>query len=371
MTAFPPIPTNIDWQGASTSMQQSVLVTGGRGFLGRALCRALVQRGDRVRTLIRCRDAELESWGVSCELGDLQDAAAVERAAIGCATIFHVAAKAGVWGPAADYESSNVRGTEHLLAAARSAAVARLIYTSSPSVVYSGQNESGIDETTPYPTRYLANYPRTKAIAERMVLAANSPPLRTVALRPHLIWGVGDRHLLPRLIERARQGRLRQVGDGRQRVDTTYIDNAVHAHLCAEAALKQAESARQPPACAGRAYFIANDDPRPLWWLINAMLDAARLPPVQRRVSATTAYFAGAILELLYGSLNWSGEPPMTRFVARQLATEHWYDLTAAKRDLGYSPVVTVEEGLQRIRDALQHTDAEPHFDRGVHALPG
>lgn len=324
------------------------LVTGGGGFLGKALCQALLARGVAVRSLSRGSYPELTAIGVECAPGDLADAAMVSAAVAGCDVVFHVAAKAGVWGPYAEYHRANVLGTENVIAACRQQGVQQLIYTSSPSVVYSGHDEAGIDESTPYPEHYLTNYPQTKAIAERAVLAANSPTLATVSLRPHLIWGPGDNHLLPRLIERAKAGRLRRVGSGTNRVDTTYIDNAVSAHLAAWDRL-------QPrAACAGRAYFIANDEPWPLWDLINRMLACADEPPVHRTISPSLAYGIGAILEGAYRLLGRNEEPPMTRFVARQLSTDHWYDLTAAKRDLGYAPAVTVEEGLRRLRERVK-----------------
>lgn len=330
-----------------------VLVTGGGGFLGGALCRALLSRGVQVRSLSRGRYPELEQAGVDCHSGDLADADAVDRAVAGCDAVFHVAAKAGVWGPYADYHRANVTGTEHVLAACRSHRVSKLIYTSSPSVVYAGQDEAGIDESVAYPARYLTHYPQTKAQAERLVLAANSATLATVALRPHLIWGPGDQHLVPRLVARAKSGRLRRVGDGRNRVDTTYIDNAVQAHLCAW------ERLCPTAACAGKAYFIANDAPLPLWELIDRMLACAGLPPVKKSISPRAAYAVGAVLETVYRILGRHDEPPMTRFVARQLSTDHWYNLTAAKRDLGYIPNVTVEAGLKQLQAEWASAPAE------------
>jgi len=324
-----------------------ILVTGGSGFVGGALCRRLIERGHTVRSLQRGESPALSTLGVECVRGDVGDLAAVRAAARGCDAIFHVAAKAGVWGPAAEYVRANVTGTENVLAACREFGVTRLIFTSSPSVVYHGGDESGIDESTPYPDSYLTDYPRTKAIAERLVLAANGPRLATVALRPHLIWGPGDNHLLPRLIDRAKSGRLRRVGAGTNLVDTTYIDNCVDGHLCAFDRLQPGA------ACAGRAYFLSNDEPQPLWDMINRLLACADLPPVTKSISATAAYRVGGVLEFVYRTLHLSGEPPMTRFVARQLSTSHWYDLTAAKRDLGYAPRVTVDEGLSRLRQWL------------------
>lgn len=327
---------------------RTVLVTGGGGFLGLALCRALVARGLKVRSLSRGEYPELNAIGVDTVRGDIADAERVQQAVAGCEAVFHTAAKAGVWGPLAEYHRANVIGTQNVLDACRQHGVTRLIHTSSPSVVYAGHDEAGLNETVPYPPTYLTHYPRTKAEAERLVLAANGPALSTVALRPHLIWGPGDNHLVPRLIARAKAGKLRRVGDGRNRVDTTYIDNAVAAHLAAYDRLSPTAT------CAGKVYFIANNEPRLLWELIDQMLACADLPPVKRSISATTAYMAGAMLEGVYTFLRRSDEPPMTRFVARQLSTDHWYDLSAAQRDLGYQPAVIVDEGLRRLRAWLQ-----------------
>jgi nucleoside-diphosphate-sugar epimerase len=330
------------------------LVTGGGGFLGKAIATRLKESGTDVRSLTRGDYPELQSLGVETLRGDVADADAVRNAAAGCDIIFHVAAKAGVWGPYDDYHRANVTGTENVLSACFQENVPRLVYTSSPSVVFDGHDEAGTDETTPYPAKYLTSYPLTKAIAERSVLAANGKrlpnggELSTVALRPHLIWGPGDNHLVPRLIERGRSGKLRRVGSGANLVDTVYIDNAAQAHLLAGQRL------RPGSAVSGKAYFITNGEPVPLWGLIDRMLGCAGLPPVKRRVSARFAFVAGAILEFLYWGLGRTDEPPMTRFVAKQLSTAHWFNIDAAKRDFGYQPQVTIDEGLKRLAEWLQ-----------------
>ncbi|HEY4261518.1 MAG TPA: NAD-dependent epimerase/dehydratase family protein, partial [Schlesneria sp.] len=280
---------------------------------------------------------------------DVADAAAVLAAASDCDVVFHVAAKAGVWGTYESYHLANVVGTENVLSACRTHQIPKLVYTSSPSVVFSGSDEAGINESAPYPHSYLTHYPKTKAIAERGVLAANGERLAnggllsTVALRPHLIWGPGDNHLVPRLIERARTGKLRRVGSGKNLVDTVYIDNAAEAHILA------AQKLEPGSPVAGKAYFITNGEPVPLWDLINRMLACANLPPVKKHISANAAYMVGAILEAVYKITGRRDEPPMTRFVARQLATAHWFDISAARNDFGYAPAVTIDEGLKRL----------------------
>ena len=320
-----------------------VLVTGAGGFLGFAITRMLVERGDSVVSIQRNHYDSLEALGVEQHQGTLANEDAVMRAAAGCDAIIHVAAKAGVWGNYQDYFASNVEGTRHILNACRHLGIARLVYTSTPSVIHAGGDVAGADESLPYPAHFDTAYPETKAMAEREVLAANSPSLSTVALRPHLIWGPGDNHLFPRVIDRARKGRLRLVGGGESLVDTVYIDNAAHAHLLA------LDRLQLDAACAGKAYFITQGEPVPQREMINRMLAAAQLPPCTRTISPGMAYFAGAVLETLYKLVGAENEPPMTRFVAKQLATAHWYNIDAARRDLGYAPLVSFDEGMERL----------------------
>ena len=254
------------------------LVTGGGGFLGGAIVRQLLARGDTVLSFSRQSYPELNTLGVEQRLGDLADAASVADAVGGCDVVFHVAAKAGIWGPAEQFFHANVLGTRNVLAACRQHGVRRLVFTSSPSVIGSRRDIKGDNESLPYPRDYTAHYPRTKALAEAEVLAANRADLATVALRPHLIWGPGDPHLLPRLIVRAKAGRLRQVGDGTNTVDVTYIDNAAAAHLLA------ADRLAPGSPIAGRAYFISQGEPVPLWPFINQVLELAGVPAILRPV---------------------------------------------------------------------------------------
>ncbi|MFH1598853.1 MAG: 2-alkyl-3-oxoalkanoate reductase [Pseudomonadota bacterium] len=322
-----------------------VLVTGGAGFLGQALCRALQAQGHEVTSFQRSHSPALEAMGVRQVRGDLADARAVHAALAGHDAVFHNAAKAGAWGSQESYFAANVTGTRNVLAAMRAHGIGRLVYTSTPSVTHSGRSavEGGNENNTPYGEHFKAPYPATKLIAEKEVLAANDASLATVALRPRLIWGPGDTQLLPRLVERAKAGRLRFVAGGHNRMDTTYIDNAVQAHLDAFAALAPGA------ACAGRAYFISNGEPREVRRIVNDLLAAAGQPPVDKTIPYGVAYAAGAVLELAWRTLRLSGEPPMTRFVAEQLSTPHWYDISAAARDFGYVPRVAMDEGLARL----------------------
>lgn len=332
-----------------------VLVTGGGGFLGQALCGLLRERGHEVASFSRHSHPALAALDVRQVHGDLADAAAVRAAAQGMQAIFHNAAKAGGWGRHESYRLANVVGTDNVLAACRAHGIDRLVYTSTPSVVHhAGRAVTGGNEVdTPPATRFNAAYPATKAVAEAAVLAANDATLATVALRPRLIWGPGDNHLLPRLVERARAGRLRFVGDGSNRIDTTYIANAAQAHLDAFDHLAVGS------ACAGKAYFISNGDPRPLRETINALLAAVDVPPVAGTVPFALAYAAGAVLEAAWSVLPLPGEPPMTRFLAEQLATPHWYDISAAARDFGYVPRIGFEAGLALLRQDWQTRAAQ------------
>jgi nucleoside-diphosphate-sugar epimerase len=320
----------------------AVLVTGGTGFLGRRLVERLLAQGREVAVLGRTPAPDLIARGVRFIVAPLEDAAAVEAACAGMGTVFHVAAKVGVWGPYAEFFKSNVLGTRAILAGCQRHGVERLIYTSTPSVVYNGRDLAGADESLPLTTRCPSPYPLTKAIAEREVLAADAPHLQTVALRPHLIWGVGDRHLVPRVLARARAGRLRIIGHGRNRVDLVHIENAVDAHLLAETALRTG-------AAHGRAYFITNGEPVFLWDWINGLLEGLGDAPITSRISLGAAHALGAACELAWRALPLGGEPPLTRFIASELARDHWFDLGAARRDLGYAPRVTMEEGTRQL----------------------
>ena len=322
-----------------------VLVTGGGGFLGRAIALRLLARGDEVVTLGRTDQPALRAAGVEVFRGDIGDHAVAHAAVVGSQAVVHTAAKVASWGRAADFHRTNVVGTQNLIAACRAHKIARLVYTSSSSVAYNGTGDvEGIDESHPYAARFDAHYPRTKALAEQMVLTANAPPLATVALRPHLVWGPGDTQLLPRAIAAARAGRLRLPAGPPKLVDCTYIDNAVDAHVLA------LDRLAPDAACAGKAYFISQGAPLPMAELIARVLAAAGAPAVDKTISPGTLYLAGCLAEAAYAALRIRDrEPPITRFVARQMTTAHWFDIGAARRDLGYQPRVSIEEGLRRL----------------------
>ena len=324
------------------------LVTGGSGFLGQAIVRALVRRGVEVRCFSRQNHDALTRMDVSQQCGSLIDAAAVAQAVQGCDLVYHVAARPGIWGDYEDYFQTNVTGTQNVIAACRLHGVTRLVYTSSPSVVFNGRDMAGVDESAPYPTNFEAHYPRTKALAEQLVRAANDAHIATVSLRPHLIWGPGDNHLLPRLLARARAGQLARIGSRPNLIDTIYVDNAADAHLLA------AERLAPGSAISGKVYFISQGEPIPMWEMVNKLLDAAGAPPVSRRVPVWLALSLAAAFEGTYRLLKIDGEPRLTRFVVSEMSTAHWFDISAARRDLGYSPRVSIADGLKQLRDSFQ-----------------
>ncbi|GAA2212047.1 NAD-dependent epimerase/dehydratase family protein [Nonomuraea monospora] len=328
-----------------------VMVTGGSGFLGQAICRLLTARGEQVSALNRRHHPALAGLGVVQHTTDLRDRDGVRAAVSGCDAVVHCAALAGVWGPAHAYRSINVEGTANVIDACRRAGVTRLVHTSSPSVVHDGRDLEGVDESAPYARRFPAPYPASKAIAERMVLAADGDRLATVALRPHLIWGPGDPHFLPHFAARARRGRLVLPRAPGKRIDTVYVDNAAEAHLLALDALTPGS----PPA--GRAYFITQDEPVTLTDWVNGLLGAAGLPPVTRHVPARLARLGAAAVEHGYRLARVRAQPPITRMAVAQATTSHWFDISAARRDLGYEPRVGTAEGLARL---ATHLSANP-----------
>ncbi len=325
-----------------------VLVTGGGGFIGLALVCELCRQGVEVRVLGRHRYPAAEAAGATCVQGDIRDLDTVTRAAAGCDTVFHVAAKAGIWGPFQEYYSVNVQGTLNVLAACRKKGVQNLVYTSTPSVVFDGHSLEGVDESAPYAKKPLCHYATTKIIAEQQVLQATSDSMRTAAIRPHLVWGPGDTNLIPRLMARGREGALRIVGDGSNLVDIAYIDNVIHAHLLA------AENLATTATAAGRPFFIGQQEPVQLWNWINELFVHMDVPEVTARLSLGKAKAIGWLLEQVYSILQLEQEPRMTRFLAEQLALSHWFSKNNAETLLGYTEKVTTRQGIEYLVDWLR-----------------
>jgi len=318
-----------------------ILVTGGGGFVGGYVIERLLARGYAVRSIGRSSQPQLEAQGVEVVCGDLTDAAAVSAACEGVDAVFHVAARAGVWGSWESYYQPNVIGTRNVVVACQQQSVERLIYTSTPSVVFTGQPIRGGDESLPYGKNWLCHYAHTKAIAEAEALAANSETLKIVALRPHLIFGPGDPHLLPRVLASVQAGRLKIVGDGRSRVDVSYVGNVAGAHLDAFDALAAGKG-------AGQAYFISQGESVEMWPWLNSILEGLGHAPLTSKIPLPVAYTVGALCEGLWKVLGRRDEPPITRFVAVELAKDHYFDISAARRDLGYLAKTPMVEALNQ-----------------------
>lgn len=334
-----------------------LLVTGGGGFLGTHIIKELLKNPTyMVTNFSRHSYPHLEDMGVPTIKGDLRKKEDVERALDhGFDAIFHVAALAGVWGKYQDYFDINYIGTKNLLEAARDRGIQKFIYTSTPSVVFNKDDLLGVDESCPYAVKFLNAYSETKTMAEKLVLEFNnSSTFLTCAIRPHLIWGPGDPHIFPRLIQKGKEGKLRIVGDGKNLVDIVYVENAALAHVQAFLHLKAGS-----PVC-GNAYFIGQEKPVVLWDFINEVLGFVKVPPVMKSIDIGVAYRLGQILEFIFKFLGINKpEPPMTRFVALNLGKSHYFSHEKAKRDFGYIPLITIEEGLKRTFSYRQNLSEE------------
>jgi nucleoside-diphosphate-sugar epimerase len=329
-------------------MTKRYIITGGGGFVGKALGKALRAQGHEVLSLARGTYPELEQLGITTAKVDISSN--IEswcELFKGYDGVFHTAAKVDMWGPYEGFFQTNVIGTRNIIQACKRAGVKHLVFTSSPSVIHDGNNLEGIDESYPYPNHFDAAYPETKAIAEREVLAANDGvTLCTVSLRPHLIWGPGDTNLIPTILQRAQAGRLTRIGDGSNKVDLTYIDDCVQAHIAAMRALEQGKS-----DVFGKAYFISQGDPVPMWGWIDQLLIKHNLPPVTRSIPKSLAVGIAWIFEWVAKGLNLCGvrfKPLLTRFLVSEMSTHHYFSIKAAQRDLGYQPSCTINEAMER-----------------------
>jgi nucleoside-diphosphate-sugar epimerase len=326
-----------------------VLVTGAGSLLMGQVAATLVARGDDVVCLQR-RPLQLQGVPTSSTVqGDVRDAAAVLTAARGCDAIVHGAARVGVVGTWDDFRSVNVDGTANVLHAAQALGIHRVVHVSTPSVAHEGDSLVGLGATPAVVGRSGAFYAESKAIAERAVLSAATDELGVVAIRPHLVWGPGDTQLVGRIVERARAGRLALVGSGNALIDSTYVDNAVSALVAA------LDAVRPGAACAGQAYVIANGEPRTVRELMEGICRAAGVPFTPRRVPLSVAKGLGAVVEAVWPHVR-DDEPPITRFVAEQLGTAHWFDPRPAQRDLGWTPHVTLDEGFERLAEHFSRT---------------
>ena len=325
-----------------------ILVTGGGGFMGMALIKRLIDEGHKVTSFSR-REYPLHwALGISSIQADIRDLVELEKACKGKDIVFHLAAKVGIWGDYDSYHSINVNGTFNVIKACRKQGVGRIVFTSSSSVVFDGSDLEGIDETYPYPDNQGSHYASTKALAERLIIEANSAELKTISLRPHLVWGPYDAHLIPGILKRASSGKLRRIGDKEHFIDTTYIDNMIDALILAADALEK------KPGAAGKIFFITNGEPARVWDFVNSIIQIAGHPPVQKKIPEKMAFFAAAVSEWFHKFFNIKSEPFMTRYAIKEMCTNHWFDISRARKVLGYNPKVSYAEGFKYLKDYLK-----------------
>lgn len=331
-----------------------ILVTGGGGFLGTWIVKELLKNPTYLVTNFSRHNYEhLEEMGVPTIRGDITHAADVEHAlSQGFDAIIHVASLVGMWGKREVFDRINIQGTQNLLEIAKKFGVKKFVYTSSPSSVFGRGGHQGADESLPYPEKHLAHYPRTKAAAEKLVLTANNSEFFTVALRPHLIWGPGDQHLIPRVVNQARLGKLKIVGSGENQVDVIYVEEAARAHVLA------LEKLAPGSVVNGQTYFLGQGPVR-LWDFIEKVLRHAEAPLPDQNISLGMATFMGNVFENLWKIAGiYSPEPPVTRFVALNMGTDHWFSHAKAERELGFNPQISIDEGLSRLfsrRETYRH----------------
>jgi len=326
------------------------LVTGGGGFLGRYIVEQLIERGDEVTVFARGDYPEVKDLGAVMIKGDLQEPDAIKIACKGMDAVFHVAARAGMWGKWKTFHGPNVIGTKNIINACREQGVKKLIYTSSPSVIFGNAPQEGVDESIPYPDHYENHYAKSKAMGEKLVIEANSKDLLTCSLRPHLIFGPRDPHLLVTIVARAKAGKLPQVGDGTNKVDFSYVEDTARAHLLASDAL---DAGFDSPV-AGSIYFISQDEPVVLWSWLSDLFVKLDIPPLKKKYSLKMARLLGGTLELTHRLLPFLGEPRITRFLASELAMSHYYDISKAKKDFGFKTEYTMEQGVEKTLNYLQ-----------------
>lgn len=326
----------------------NILVTGGGGFLGSYIVKKLLEKGHHVTSFSRNSHPLLEKLKVKTIKGDLKDPISIRTALKDIEVVFHVASKISMWGKWSDFYQVNFLGTKYLIDIAKEMGVKKFIYTSTPSVAFGKEDLKGADETIPYPKEYLSLYARSKALAEEYVLKANEEgKFLTTSLRPHLIFGPGDNNLIPKIVEAHKKKKLKRIGNGKNLVDVIYVENAADAHILALEALER------NPKLGGEAYFIGQDKPVKLWDFIDEIMKVHDLNPVKRSIPFPLAYTMGALMEKSFSAIKrYDSDPPMTRFVAMQLAKSHYFDHTKAKNNLNFNPKISIEEGLTRLRSS-------------------
>ncbi|MCP3994797.1 MAG: NAD-dependent epimerase/dehydratase family protein [bacterium] len=315
-----------------------VLITGGTSLVGGEVADRLSDRGDEV--VMFQRHPGPPSY--EQRLGDLTDAVAVTVAMAGIDAVIHAAARVGIVGDWAEFEATNIIGTANVIAAARAERVSRMVQVSSPSVAHTGESLIGAGAGTADPEGVRGHYSRSKAEAEQLALAASSANFPVVAVRPHLLWGPGDTQLVARMVDRARAGRLATIGSGLALIDTTYVTNAADAII---AALDRA------PEIGGRAFVVSNGQPRPVAEMVARIVRAAGLEPPRLKVPYRLAKAGGIAVEKLWDRSDRDDDPPITAFLAEQLATAHWFDQRETREALDWEPLVSLDEGFALLRE--------------------
>ena len=326
----------------------NILVTGGGGFMGMALIKRLIKEGHKVTSFSRGEYPLHWALGISSIKADIRDQKAVEKACKKRDVVFHLAAKVGIWGDYDSYYSTNVTGTQNVINACKKQGVKGIIFTSASSVVFDGSDLDGIDESYPYPESHGSHYAATKAMAERLIIEANSDTLKTISLRPHLVWGPYDAHVIPGILKRISSGRLRRIGDQEHFIDTTYIDNMTDALLLAMVALES------KPEATGKIFFITNGEPARVWDFVNSIIQIVGHEPVQKKIPEKAAMFAAGVAEWFHKTFKMKSEPFITRYAIKEMCTNHWFDISSAKEILGYTPRVSYAEGFKHLKDYLK-----------------
>ena len=321
----------------------TVLVTGASGMLGRAVAEHLLAEGHEVRCFQR-RPSGVP--GARDSLGSIEDTDAVDAAVNGCSAVIHLAAKVSFAGAPEDFERVNVHGTSRLLDAAERAGVTDVVHVSSPSVAHSGSSLVGAPAGPADPAAARGDYARTKAAAELVALGRSTSSLRVSAVRPHLVWGPGDTQLVERVMDRARRRRLPLLDGGTALIDTTYVDNAASAIT---ACLRRIDVAQ------GQAFVVSNGEPRPIAELLDGICRAGGVQPPAWSVPGALARGAGAVIERAWLAARRTEEPPMTRFLAEQLSTAHWFDQRHSRDVLDWHPAVGLDEGFERLAAHYGH----------------
>jgi nucleoside-diphosphate-sugar epimerase len=324
-------------------MAEAAFVTGGSGFIGGKLVKRLVAEGRPVRALARSAGAaeRVAELGAEPVRGDLADRTSLVAGAAGANVAFHLAAHLGEWGPWSEFERGNVEGTENVLAACAEAGVERFVHCGTEASLMAGEPLVDVDETAPLRPDSRAPYPATKARAELAVRRANREGFETIALRPRFVWGKGDTTLLPEMVATVEAGRFAWVGGGRNITDTTHVDNVVEGLVLA------AKNGRP-----GEAYFVTDGGPVAFREFVTALLRTQGVEPPDRSMPGWAAAPVAWVCEAAWKALPLKGAPPMTTFRSWLLTQECTIDISKARSELAYAPIVTHEQGLAELASA-------------------